>query len=975
MAIDKHISGAVEKFEDTAGTSHTINAEYIGGYGAREVFPNYGEVKTLNRISNKGYTGSATWYYPLLKLPVDNAGNYASAIVTGRIGGWVASNMSFCQFLIWNRDGEGITCLHMDGKGSTSEATNTADLVVYRNSDNTTTVYIKCNSYFTYDLNVQTYQSNATIIYNGQYSTTTPTGTLKVSGANATTRLELSKNGAVYNGGALALKSDCVPYDNASKDVYLGSYGIYSGTRPSSGGATLAGNGYWIKPSSVGVSSAIIGGGAETSEMAPNYVSVSNGKIKINSSGIVSDAGTFTFDGNPGSVATTNDLKNYVTIDTAQTITGIKTFNSPANVNGQEVATAIFKTSNGGQLIIGKEGPNSGTMLRFDQTAGTTRLQFRASATPGAMVWTQPEKGAKVYFDLTNSAGVSTRTTLDARSGTIALTSDIGNGKITIQKNGTDVGSFTTNQSGSKTINISLAKSDVGLGNVDNTADKDKSVKNASNLKDSNHSYTATDVYDYLRFKEQKIAYRAIANRCDLAMALADLTSRQHKNYGGSIYDQLYHQPGYVQVTVALEDDAEPLPNKFSNPSIGGYSEIVALTLDISDMIPASSEVYPPNPYMFFLLKHITDVNGNSGFYGSSPIVSGPKGSSGNDTVTFNVDLWFPDSEWEKKVGTATITCNATTSNIAGVYATKDELTDGLDTKANSSHTHSISQITNLQSVLNGKVNSDDLLKITGSSGFNDSNWHYRKIGHFIFNSSDTRNGAPVHISGVIGRWAQEKMIFDIFVCTRDGLKVNGFVRGTNPSCRLVIDNTENPNIFLAVQGFATYNITVDTFENAKNENNAVRGSFHIDWTGGDDYSGSDVGVTATNFAYKDLLSRVASQRAYYSYTGTFVETNGTLTQLCSVQGGETGKIICVHAKATSSDSELSIQRKTSHYYDYDCIAVAPTGYTSGTYISCTGVVPPRLRYGIDTDYSKESTYYIFGKRVSEVYVITFDLP
>lgn len=386
MAIDKHISGAVEKFEDTAGTSHIINAEYLGGYDAREVFPNYGEVKTANRLSNKGYTGSATWYYPLLKLPVDNAGNYASAIVTGRIGGWVASNMSFCQFLIWNRDGEGITCLHMDGKGSTSEATNTADLVVYRNSDNTSTVYIKCNSYFTYDLNVQTYQSSATIIYNGKYSATAPTGTLKVSGVNATTRLELSKNGAVYNGKTLALKSDLtnyqpkgnyvttdtaqtisakktfsatptlsaiknkkvigtdanglieahtlgisdisdlqtqlngkqpsgdyVPFDNASKDVYLGSHGIYSGTRPSSGGATLAGNGYWIKPSSVGVSSAIIGGGAETSEMAPNYISVSNGKIKMNANGIVSDSGTFKFDGNPGSVATSADIKNLQT--------------------------------------------------------------------------------------------------------------------------------------------------------------------------------------------------------------------------------------------------------------------------------------------------------------------------------------------------------------------------------------------------------------------------------------------------------------------------------------------------------------------------------------------------------------------------------------------------------------------------------------------------------------------------------------
>lgn len=283
--------------------------------------------------------------------------------------------------------------------------------------------------------------------------------------------LGTDSSGKIYNNSsAYQPKGDYITYDNASKDIYLGSYGIHSGTRPSSGSATLMGNGYWIKPSSIRVYSKLIGGAtpSEFSEMTSGYVSISNEKIVLNTSGIVvKDVGTFTFDGNPGSVATSADLKNYqekgnyVTTDTAQTITGRKTFNSPANVNGQEVATAIFKTSNGGQLIIGKEGPNSGTMLRFDQTAGTTRLQFRASATPGAMVWSQPEKGAALYFDLTNSAGVSTRTILDARSGTIARTSDIGNGKITIQKNGTEVGSFTTNQSGSKTIDLTLGVSDV----------------------------------------------------------------------------------------------------------------------------------------------------------------------------------------------------------------------------------------------------------------------------------------------------------------------------------------------------------------------------------------------------------------------------------------------------------------------------------------------------------------------------------
>lgn len=325
--------------------------------------------------------------------------------------------------------------------------------------------------------------------------------------------LGTDSSGKVYNNS-----SAYVSYDNASKDIYLGSHGIYSGVRPSSDGVTLAGNGYWIKPSSVEVSSALIGGTVPSvsSERTPDYISVSNRKIILNSSGIKSDAGTFTFDGNPGSVATSDDLKNYqkkgnyVTTGTAQTITGRKTFNSPANVNGQEVATAIFKTSNGGQLIIGKEGPNSGTMLRFDQTAGKTRLQFRASATLGAMVWSQPEKGATLYFDLTNSAGVSTRTTLDARSGTIARTSDIGNGKITIQKNGTEVGSFTTNQSGSKTIDLTLGVSDVsGLkSTLDGKMDTYTITDNPSSMGKNGFAQFGYDIrYQLTRYSQLQRAF------------------------------------------------------------------------------------------------------------------------------------------------------------------------------------------------------------------------------------------------------------------------------------------------------------------------------------------------------------------------------------------------------------------------------------------------------------------------------------
>lgn len=515
--------------------------------------------------------------------------------------------------------------------------------------------------------------------------------------------LGTDSSGKVYNSS-----SAYVPYDNASKDIYLGSYGIHSGTRPSSGSATLMGNGYWIKPSSVGVSSKLIGGTTPSvaSEMTPTGISISDGEIKLNTSGIVvKDVGTFTFDGNPGSVATSADLRNYqkkgnyVTTDTAQTITGRKTFNSPANVNGQEVATAIFKTSNGGQLIIGKEGPNSGTMLRFDQTAGTTRLQFRASATPGAMVWTQPEKGAKLYFDLTNSAGVSTRTTLDARSGTIARTSDIGNGKITIQKNGTEVDSFTTNQSGNKTIDLTLAKSDVGLGNVDNTADKDKSVKYASSAGDASNAFKLVS-------EDKQIEYDWI-NIHNIFDRISDL-ERYTKVYSVNTN------------TTTSNNHGTPINSKFE-------SNVETLSVEMS----TNFDTYPTNQCIY--ADRVGDVTPNELKVGDIIVIDGylSRYVSDKTTVTTN-------SSGQARIIRVKFT------------AINKQYLDRINGKANVGHTHAISEITNLQSTLNGKqatlVSGTNIKTINGNSILGSGNLSLamsiaqRSINNDIINATSTKS-------------------------------------------------------------------------------------------------------------------------------------------------------------------------------------------------------------------------------------------
>ena len=399
--------------------------------------------------------------------------------------------------------------------------------------------------------------------------------------------------------------------------------------------------------------------GAFTSSESTTLSSVKNaGILGTDSSGKVCDNSSKYQ--KSGDYATKSDLTkyqpagSYVTIDTAQTITGRKTFNSPENVNGQEVATAIFKTSNGGRLIIGKEGPNSGTMLRFDQTAGTTRLQFRASATPGAMVWTQPENGAKLYFDLTNSSGASTRTTLDARSGTIARTSDIGNGKITIQKNGTEVGSFTTNQSSGKTINLTLAKNDVGLGNVDNTADKDKSVKYASSAGDASNAFKLVS-----EDKQTEYDWITIHNIFD---RISDLER----------YTKVY----YVDTNKTTSNShGTPINSKFES-----NAEMIS-----SDM-STNFDTYPTNQCIY--ADRVGDVTPNELKVGDIIVIDGYLSRYVSDKTTVSTS-----SSGQASVIRVKFT------------AINKQYLDRINGKANVGHTHAISEITNLQSTLNGKAN------------------------------------------------------------------------------------------------------------------------------------------------------------------------------------------------------------------------------------------------------------------------------
>jgi hypothetical protein len=152
----------------------------------------------LVRVKKQGYTGgdNTVKYFKLASFPVyNNGGNYASFIITGRMGGWQADNMSFVNMILYNRNGEGGGYINV----ANSAFFNLCDIVMYREEDGTSTAYLKVKSYYTFDINVNTYQ--ATNVYTG--TDDTPTGTLKWTASEQADRLAVSGGVAYVNGFTL----------------------------------------------------------------------------------------------------------------------------------------------------------------------------------------------------------------------------------------------------------------------------------------------------------------------------------------------------------------------------------------------------------------------------------------------------------------------------------------------------------------------------------------------------------------------------------------------------------------------------------------------------------------------------------------------------------------------------------------------------------------------------------------------------
>ena len=191
--IQTQLNGKLNSSANASSASKLATARTISLSGAVSGSASFDGSKNVTisttsgqHISNKG---SGNGYIKLGTMVADDSGNFGNFTFSGRFGGWEQGNSANYEIMMLNRssarDGNTITAT-VSSSGEVANALSVCDIVVYKQTDTTSVVYLKVSSYWLYDFDWSAYQHS--IVYDGTSTTTTPTGTLiwSLSGAPKT---------------------------------------------------------------------------------------------------------------------------------------------------------------------------------------------------------------------------------------------------------------------------------------------------------------------------------------------------------------------------------------------------------------------------------------------------------------------------------------------------------------------------------------------------------------------------------------------------------------------------------------------------------------------------------------------------------------------------------------------------------------------------------------------------------------------
>lgn len=381
------------------------------------------------------------------------------------------------------------------------------------------------------------------------------------------------------------------------------------------------------------------------------------------------------------------DLTNFVTKNTSQTISGLKTFTGDITLSG---TTSIKNTTNGvsyTMLYRDASGIHVGTSTQALLLAGSNaRPKFNNNDI--AMLSDIPT----VVSQLTNDTGFITNAVNDlqnytltsnlatvATSGSYNDLSDkptIGNATLTIQKNSTTIDTFTANATSNKTIDIAVPTK---TSDITNDSDYQNSTQVATAISTHNTSATA------------------------------------HSNQFNAITDKI---PAEASSSNKLADKA------FVNSSIATNTANFIGTFNSVAELEAYSGTLTNNDYAFVI---VTDSAGNTAYdrykYTTATTPASWEFEYELNNSSFTAAQWAAINSGATTTNIGQIATNTTTiSNHIGNTSNPHQVTKAQVGLGNVDNTSDLAKpiSTATQTALNAKANSADLATVATSGSYND---------------------------------------------------------------------------------------------------------------------------------------------------------------------------------------------------------------------------------------------------------------
>ena len=428
--------------------------------------------------------------------------------------------------------------------------------------------------------------------------------------AEAPVQLNVNSSGdkTIYGVGGSAITGTNTTFfgrtNYINQYVYDGTYWVWTGSS--------ADNNTTYTPQALGIGYGTCTTAAATAAKAAtlsNYALVTNGTVAIKFTNAVPANATLAING--------KTAKNIYYRGAAITA-GI--------INAGDTATFFY---NGSQYhVIAVDNVEKPTF---------TEASTRANIESGETFTTILGKIKKFFTDLKDLAFIA----IDGASSTKYLRGDgtwqtfptiptVNNATLTIQKNGTTVKTFTANASSNVTCNITMSKSDVGLGNVNNTADANKSVNYANTAGSAPANGGTADQSTALNYSGIGNSQFTVAQTDTSFMGRSGWATYLLGNHGNGASD-------YCQA-LALPFWGPPMYQRREGGELRGWKEFITEENIVSKI---SQGIYIETVAMSFSGNYAT-------FTKTEDVVILSIELANTDNVTYGIDFsWTRWSDWK----------------------------------------------------------------------------------------------------------------------------------------------------------------------------------------------------------------------------------------------------------------------------------------------------------------------------------------